>query len=412
MIRKIHQAAAGLNWRCLASAVVMGAVCVLVVTAMASAGRSRSGAWSVSVVASGLDAPRGLALLSDGTLLVTEAGHAGDVCRPDSERGQAFTHCLGTSSQISKIDLGSGAHTPIISGLFSSATLGVVGIDGIAAQSGRKPGSTTGKLFALVGEAPQPYDDWSCSNQPADCSAVLATARAQAGQLIEFTTSGTWKPVAGVGASNYDWTRTNHTLSPELHANPYGVLPLLRGTWIVDGGANTLNWIPAAGGNVIASGIPRHFPAPGYPADGVPTCVTIVRGNLYAADLAGRFWKRNGSFNPTQLPVAETSGASLIHHVTGCTADVDGNFYFVDMWGLPGPPVQTGPTSAANTGSVVELAKDGTASVLASGLNFPNGIAHAPDGSLYVSVGSTCPASGSPFPYCAKGGQVVKLSRG
>jgi hypothetical protein len=402
----------GMSWRCVAGAVVVGAVCVLVVTAVASAGGGRSGTWSVSVVASGLDAPRGLALLSDGTLLVAEAGHAGDVCRPDSERGQQFTHCIGMSSQISKIDLASGAHTAIVSGLFSSLTLGVVGVDGVAVQMGRRPGSTTGKLFAILGLSPQPYDDWSCSNQPADCSAVLAAARAQAGQLIEFTTSGTWKPVAGVGASNYDWNRTHHTLSPELHANPYGLLPLLRGTWVVDGGANTLNWIAADGTDLIASGIPRNAPGAGYPTDGVPTCVTIVRGNLYAADLAGRFWKRNGSFNPTQLPVADASGASLLHHITGCAADADGNFYFVDMWGRPGPPLPAGPNSAANTGSVIELGKDGTASVLASGLNFPNGIALAPDGSLYVSVGSTCPAAGSSFTYCANGGQVVKLSRG
>jgi sugar lactone lactonase YvrE len=59
----------------------------------------------------------------------------------------------------------------------------------------------------------------------------------------------------------------------------------------------------------------------------------------------------------------------------------------------------------------VEIAAGGTASVLARGLMFPNGIALARDGSLYVSVGSTCTAQGTPFPYCANGGGIVRLSR-
>lgn len=79
------------------------------------------------------------------------------------------------------------------------------------------------------------------------------------------------------------------------------------------------------------------------------------------------------------------------------------------MWGTPGPPVPAGLQSAAGTGAVVELAAGGTATVLASGLNFPNGIALAPDGSLYVSVDSTCPATGSSFPYCARRGGIVRL---
>jgi sugar lactone lactonase YvrE len=47
--------------------------------------------------------------------------------------------------------------------------------------------------------------------------------------------------------------------------------------------------------------------------------------------------------------------------------------------------------------------------VIASGLNFPNGIAIARDGSLYLTVGSTCTAVGTPFPYCASGGGIVRI---
>ena len=100
----------------------------------------------------------------------------------------------------------------------------------------------------------------------------------------------------------------------------------------------------------------------------------------------------------------------MLQHVTGCAGDGAGNLYLVDLWGKPGPPIPAGPASVANTGSVVMVAPGGQATVLASGLNFPNQVAVGPDGTLYVSVNSTCPAVGSPFPYCAAGGTLVKLT--
>ena len=60
---------------------------------------------------------------------------------------------------------------------------------------------------------------------------------------------------------------------------------------------------------------------------------------------------------------------------------------------------------------MVELAGNGVATVLATGLNFPNGVALAPDGSLYVTVNSTCTATGTPLPFCINGGAIVHLHR-
>jgi hypothetical protein len=145
--------------------------CLVVLVGVASAG-----AATVTQVAVGLDNPRGVAFLPNGTLVVGEAGHGGDVCL-----GAGGTlPCYGTSSQISSIDLATGAHTPIVTGLYSVLSPdgggSVLGMSGLSVQGGR--------LLAAMGENPaaEPLASASCVGLAADCPDVLATARAEAGQ--------------------------------------------------------------------------------------------------------------------------------------------------------------------------------------------------------------------------------------
>jgi hypothetical protein len=381
-------------------ALTVAATAAVIAGVAAGTSRPATHAWTSSVVASGLDSPRGLAIEKDGTLLVAESGHGGDVCRSAGPLGE---ECLGTTSRISKVDTGSGAITPLVTGLWSrSVTLqGITGVDGIATRGS--------DVFGVMTGAPQFDAGFDCTGQPADCQSVVAASQAQAGQLIQATNGGTWKAVAGVGEKDFALTLQDPSLSADgPNANPYGVLPLPGGEWVADAGTNVLNFVTASGDIVLSSRIPKAAPG-GFPADGVPTCLAMLRGNLYVGDLGGRLWERNGQFEPTQVPVTDGSGAPLLHHVTGCVSDGLDHIYLVDMWGTPGPPIPAGPGSAAGTGSVVEYTRGGGATVIASGLDFPNGIALAKDGSLYVSVGSTCTATGTPFPYCAKGGQIVRL---
>src|SRR5450432_979834 len=87
-----------------------------------------SSSVQVSVLAAGFDSPRGVAI-SDGRILVGESGHGGDVCIP-SIYGP---NCIGLSSQISVVDATTGAHHPLVSGLFSSVfgAVGPIGVEGI-----------------------------------------------------------------------------------------------------------------------------------------------------------------------------------------------------------------------------------------------------------------------------------------
>src|SRR5581483_3227931 len=241
----------------------------------------------------------------NGDLLVAEGGHGGDVCEP-SPFGD---HCIGLTSRITKVDTGTGALTPLASGLFSSSLgqEGITGVDGVAASGG--------KLYATITGAHRQFDDWSCANQPADCAQVVAAAKAQTGELEHVSNGGPLEPVADVGGHDMDLTLADPTLSGEgPNANPYGLTALPMGVWVADSGANLLDWISDDGSIHVSSRIPRNAPN-GFPGDGVPTCVAVMRGNLYAADLAGRLWERGGNFTPEQIPLAG------VHHFTGCVSD-------------------------------------------------------------------------------------------
>ena len=161
---------------------------------------------------------------------------------------------------------------------------------------------------------------------------------------------------------------TSLTRSPP-NSNPYGVYGVGAGAYIADAGTNVLDFVTANGDRSIISGIPlprrgrlsRRRRAdvrddrPREPVRGRP-----LAGGCGSVTAASR--RRSAG--------RRRSGANLIHHVTGCAADDDGNIYLVDMWGVPGPPIPAGPASVANTGSVVELRKDGSA-VVASRARLP-----------------------------------------
>ncbi|HVN60946.1 MAG TPA: ScyD/ScyE family protein [Gaiellaceae bacterium] len=349
----------------------------------------------MSTVATGLDSPRGLLMTPSGRLLVAEAGHGGDVCG-SIPAGQL---CIGLSSQISTVEPVDGTHTPLVTGLYSRSvpTQGITGVDGISTDGGRLEGVITSYPEELAG--------LSCTGQPADCTGVLAAARAQAGRLISFTPGGTFRTLAGVGSYDYQWATTNsgYTTEPP-NANPYGIFALPGGAFVADAGANTLDLVLGQRVSILSAFLP---PPPGaFPADTVPTCLTVLRGRLYAGSLSGHLWMVHGRSAPTDVPVTDGAGHSLIHHVTGCVSDErTGAIYLVDMWSAPTPPLPT----TAGTGSVIEFRRDGTASVIASGLTFPNGITIAKDGSLYITVDSTCTATGSPLPFCAQGGGIIRL---
>lgn len=372
---------------------------LLVVAVGALLPSQASAASTVTQVASGLDSPRGIAFIN-GHMVVAEAGHGGKTCFTPAP---GSTVCFGATSRISWVNPTSHTHTELVKGLFSVMLPmgeGVIGVSGLTIRDGR--------ILAQIGGTPQEVPP-SVSNG------------AQAGRLISVNPAdGTWRTVAPVGMRDYNFTLkftppTPGVFSPgtqEHDANPYGVLATDNGVYVADAGANTLDFVGEDGKISILNYFGWRDPNPNnFPSDTVPTCVARADGALWVGMLSGRLARIAGT--SVTHPVPMVAGKPLLTHVTNCIAGNDGNLYFVNMFGS-GIPF-TDPSFFM--GNVVKYnVRTGQGSVVAGNLVFPNMAAIGPDGDLYVTTGSICPANGaSPFPPgapnpCVGGGKVLRIS--
>jgi hypothetical protein len=299
-------------------------------------------------------------------------------------------------------------HTPLVTGLFSVSLgpQGVLGASGVTTRDG--------KILTVIGATPQ--------EAPLDST----IAQAQAGRLLSVNPkNGSWKSVASVGANDFEFTTqfklpTPHVYSPntnEHDANPYGVLATDKGTYVADAGANALDLVSRGGKITILHYFEWRDPNPdNFPNDAVPTCVAQTGEGLWVGDLSGHLFKVVGK-SATEVVPKDSAGNPVLTHVTGCTTDDNGNLYLVNMFG-PGIPFTSPSFFAGNVVKYPTGEDGGSASVVAANLVFPNMAAIGPDGNLYVTAGSICPADGS-LPAsvppgganpCVGGGKVLKIS--
>lgn len=351
--------------------------------ALAAAGlvavSAAAAAAAPTVVATGLDNPRGLTFGADGTLYVAEAGRGGNgPCFTNSEPSLV---CLGATGAITQVR--HGVQTRIATGLPSLAASGGGGATGPHDVSVVGNG---GVMFSIGLGAPP--------SAVAPGGEIAGSGMGTVNRLDGR--SGSWTPVGNLAAyeasANPDGT--------DLDTNPYGVLAAPGRTYVADAGGNSVLEVSASGRVSTVAAFPPTLvavPFPPFfsvPMDAVPTAVaTGPDGALYVGQLTGfpfpvggsTVW-RIGASGPEPFRTGFTN-------VVDIAFGPDGSLYVVeiDSSSLLFPPEMVG--------SLIRVAPDGSRTTVAAGLFSPGGIALGPDGAPYVTVCSVC----------AGGGQVLRL---
>jgi sugar lactone lactonase YvrE len=348
------------------------------VAALSLATQVAAAQWTV--VASGLNNPRGLDFAPNGALFIAEAGVGGDGPKiPGAEGEMQF----GLSGSVTK--LFKGEQTRVITGLPSLGGEGGFGAVGPAAISFGQQGHA----FLAIG----------LGQPPAVRSSLLPPAAASMAVLFQMNQNGKVKAVADLGAFEAANDPDGH--GPDT--NPNGVLSdTAGGVYVTDAGANALLHIDARGRVTVAAVFPdRLIPTPPFlpqppfgpqfPMQAVPT--NVVRGPdgaLYVSQLTGFPFPVGGAniyrVVPGSTPTVFASGFT---NVIDLAFDDAGNLYVLEI-------DQNGLAADGATGRLVRVPAGGGdhVTIASDGLVMPGGLAIGPDGALYVSNFSVMPGMG------------------
>lgn len=351
----------------------------------------------VTVIATGLSNPRGIAFAPNGQLYVTEAGRGGNgACR---FLGDGQNACYGETGALTRIDpAGIAAPVRVIAGLPSLAAasgFGAVGPHAIAFA-----GAGNGQLVIGLGTV-------------AAARQNLGPKAWMFGRVMQVSVDGALKAGGDVAA----FEAANNPVPVTSDSNPYGVAALPGQTVVADAGANALFQVAPNGAvSTLAVFETRMIAAPPFlqlppgtmiPLQAVPT--SVVRGPdgaLYAGQLTG-FPFPQGAANVYRVgpgggtPIVYASGFT---NIVALAFDARGTLYVLQIGngfaGGGGPPL-------AGPGRLIRVAQDHTQTVVYEGLFYPGGLAIGKDGAAYVTNLGIVPGPIPPFP---SGGQVLRIT--
>jgi hypothetical protein len=348
-------------------------VCFALVSLVCVPAADAQGASAFTVVAAGLNAPRGLRFGPDGKLYVALAGTGGATSTTacDQVVAPVGPYTGGTTASIVSIDK-SGTVTTVASG-FPSSVDAMGDLQGVADLT-----FVGGHLYALLGGG-------GCSHGNTIPNALVRVNRS----------SGTWSIVA-----NLSKFIQNH---PVLYPNAGDFEP--DGTFY-----SMVFWnnhfyaVEPNHGQVLAISLDGHITSVLDVSESeghvVPTGITERDGNFYLGNLdtfpitptasrimtlthdawwSGRFsvpGLEPPSDNPLDLRI--TGSRAGFTTVVGTAFGPDGLLYALELnaaAGFPGP----------NNGKVVRLLHSGEIEDVVTGLTAPTAMTFGPDGNLYIS---------------------------
>lgn len=357
-------------------------------------GTKAAEAGSLSVVADGLDNPRGLGFGPDGNLYVTEAGVGGDGrCVPGPSL-EGLSSCVGTSGAVTRIK--DGKQERVLTGLPSIA-LRPTGDVGAGPQDIQF--DSTGNPFLLIGYGGNPAYRDTPLNSPS--WGELYSVEFKTGSLTSIANFANYEL-----ANNPDGV-TAIDIVGEIASNPYALAISGNTAYIVDAAANDLLSVGLDGSNLTAVTVlpeqtikdpifptpaPGQESPPGAPLPGqvpqeieiqsVPTGVAIgPDGALYVSEYTGLPFPvgeaRIFRVEPNGEPTVYADGFTQLSDLE---FDAQGNLYALQY---ANQPEWTGNVD----GSLIQIAPDGTRTTLVSGngLESATALTVGPDGAIYVT---------------------------
>jgi len=328
---------------------VLGIVISSVVFAAAPAAQP-----STTIVMSGLDNPRGLAIGPEGALYVAEAGRGGTGhCQFFPGVGQ--TRCYGPSGAVSR--LWRGEQTRVLTGLPSHAN---------AAGEANGPNDISfqglGGTYVTIGFGGTPEEREG-----------FGPAGALFGTLVRAPAFGRPRMVADLVQYEAD----NNPDGGVVDSNVFGLLAGPGARLVTDAGGNSIIRIGANGDMSTLATLPTR--STGRPTDAVPTA--IVRGPdgaYYISELSGRPFTA-GAARIYRLVPGEEPTIFLTGFKTAIDLDFgpDGSLYVLEH--------ASGQVFFGGPGRVIRVAPDGSRTDVVTGLRRPTSVVVDRDGTIYVT---------------------------